>query len=190
MDRPIRVRIPRVLLIALPLALLAACATPRYESHFRYEAPTDSAGIACVKGCERDLEACKDRCAEAYQACLKTLEPQVEAAYVRALERHVSALDHYRRDLEHYQFQLWLGWHRDPWWFGHGWGGYPWWPSYPTFHASPPSPPTREGVLATLRREHCERDCGCQAPYDACFTACGGRRVEETRCIANCPKAE
>lgn len=117
---------------------------------------------------------------------MQALEPQIEAHYLDALKDHEHALDRYRGELEHYQLQLWLGWHRDPWWFGHGWTR-PWWPS-PMFIGAPPTMPTRDAVRDRLRRQHCERDCGCQPEYDACFLSCGGQRLEIRRCIANCPR--
>jgi hypothetical protein len=35
--------------------------------------------------------------------------------------------------------------------------------------------------------EKCDPGCGCQAAYDGCFVACGGKRIPEQRCVANCP---
>lgn len=176
---------PGLFLAVSVLAVLAACATPRYQTVYRHEAPIGAAAQACVRGCESALSSCRDGCGVAYQACLKTLEPQVEERYGKALEQYAEDLDRYRLDLLHYEFQLWVGWGHDPWWMGRHWP-YPWYGA--GYLRPPPEKPERERILARLRQEKCKEDCACQPAYDQCFQGCGGRLVGETRCVANCPE--
>lgn len=161
------------------LALLAGCASPRYQTVYRYEPPADADARPCLDKCEAALSACQSRCGETRQACLKTLDDEVEQAYAAALRRYAASLDLYRLELERYRFNLWLGW-------GHGYWGYEPWPSY-YVPMMAPVPPSREAIRDRLAREKCDTDCGCQGRHEACFIGCGGRKVEEKRCIANCP---
>ncbi|MDD4882282.1 MAG: hypothetical protein PHR30_04325 [Gallionellaceae bacterium] len=161
------------------LVLLAACASPRYQTAYRYEPPADPAAAPCLEQCALAQRDCQSRCSEAHQACLKTIEPGVESAYAEALKRYAGDLDRYRSDLDRYRFNLWLGW-------GHGYWGYdPWPPYYMSMITA--TPPSREVIRNQLAREKCDADCGCLGRHDACFIGCGGSKVEETRCIANCP---
>lgn len=174
------------------LAGVAACATPRYQTSYRYEQPAGAAGQACVQGCGEVLAGCQAKCGVAYQACLKTLEPQVEARYSQAVERYAAELDRYRLDLQHHEarlweYQMWLGWHHDPWWFGSRWPS-PWYG--PGYLGDLPDKPSRDQILARLRQEQCDQDCACLSGYDPCFLGCGGRQISETRCVANCPPGE
>lgn len=170
----------RTIMLALLAALLAGCATPRYQTVTLLEPPADPAAQPCLAGCEAAREDCLARCREARQACLKDIEGEVEEAYAAALRRYAAALDMYRAELEHYRMNLWLGWGRGHWWYDP-------WPYYYAPMPPAPAPPSREALRARLARERCPDDCGCQARHEACFIGCGGRKVEETRCIANCP---
>lgn len=187
----------RLLASALVALVVAGCAAPRYQTVLRYEPPADVAGQACLKGCEQVRALCSADCQATWQACTARVEPQVEARYAQALDHYAQDLRRYQRELDRYEWDLWLGW-------GHGhYGGMwnspwhsPWpyrsWPGYAfspyAFSPYPPDPqPTREDAREALYRENCQDDCGCQARYDVCFLGCGGRRIPETRCIANCP---
>lgn len=178
-------RRPGLTAMIILAAVLYGCATPRYQTVYRYEAPVDTQGRACLGDCQARLAACQDSCSQAYQACIKSIEPLVDARYAQALERYAQELDRYAWDLRHYEMQLWLGWGRGPWYYDpwpyYAWPG-PYWYPYP-----PPSRPSREAVQAQLRRERCVEDCGCLSQYDTCFLACGGRKIPEERCVANCP---
>jgi len=177
---------------ALFSAVLGGCATPQYQKFYRHEAPADAQGQACTQACDERKQACLGDCRARYEACLASVEPQVEERYLDALKHYELELREYAVALRHYEMQLDFYWPGYYWYprFGYGWypwhGWYPWpapyWPP-----ARPPSMPTREDVRAALARQQCQEDCGCLSAYDACFTGCGGRIVEETRCIANCP---
>lgn len=179
---------------ALPLLfplLLAACApAARYQIAQRYEPPDDAAGLACVAQCTADLQSCRGQCAQAHAQCVRALEPEARAMHADALKRYEGELLQYRRDLDRYHLNLSLGWgHYDDGWYGGGWYD-PWWPHGYRPHAYPPTspqPPRYEDTLERLRKARCNDDCRCQPAYDACFLDCGGRRVPERRCIANCP---
>ena len=186
---------------------LAGCTvfSPRYQITHRYEPPTDPAGIACLEKCTQKLEMCQQSCQSTYQACLKRIEPLAEERYRKAVERYDDELDTYRRRMQ-FGYSGWgratLGWGMGgyPW----GWGGYPWgwgspwgWgggPYYglgyssPFFYQQPPLRPNRMREFDRLRYQQCEVECGCQSVQDACFLGCGGRKIIEERCIANCPK--
>lgn len=171
--------------LTLMLALWGCAATPRYQTLYRYESPVDAAGQACVEKCGQKLAACQDRCKQVYQACLKDVEPLVDERYGEALKRYEDELERYRWELERCQLQLWLNWNRASLGYG-GWPYYPW----PEPYCMPyplPRKPTRTGELAKLRQEKCEADCGCQPIHDTCFLACGGKKIPEERCVANCP---
>lgn len=162
---------------------VAGCASPRYESLTRREAPVGPAAEACLTSCERGLDACKQSCAEKYQACLKQAEPDAEADYRQLLDRYAQALEQYQRELSVYDFQVWTSytWHR---------GGF-WYDPFPYHSFPPPLPPrlpSRAEATGRYLEARCGRDCGCQPPYDACFRACGGKIETETRCIAHCPE--
>jgi hypothetical protein len=175
------VRFPSLLLLALALAL-TGCATPRYEMVSRLEAPTDAAGLACLTQCEDKLKVCQQECSVRYQTCLKEIEPLLDAAFEDSLRQYAMDLDSYAASLQHYEFQLWMGWHQGPWWFWPGW-------TYPYYVIGPPpARPSREAVHARVVATRCDKDCGCQPGYEACFLTCGGRKVLEERCVANCPE--
>lgn len=174
-------------------ALLAACATPRYQTVYRYEPPADAAGRACLAQCEQQLKVCQEDCAEGYTACVRSLEPEAKMRHAEALQRFEGELDQYRRELDRYHLSLSLGWgHFHDGWFGGGWYD-PWWPygwyGPPYYPPAPPRMPSYAEELAKLRTAECDRDCGCQPNYDACFLRCGGVKIPEQRCIANCPPA-
>lgn len=171
--------IARWLLLAL-LALVAGCATPRYQTVYRYEPPADPAARPCLARCEDELGECGTRCRNDYQACLKGIEGEVGKEYAEALKRYANALELYRFEIERARFNAWLDWRNGFWWYD------PWPPYY--ISAMPPIAPSQEAIRARLARERCDDDCGCSARHDACFAGCGGTKVEETRCIANCPK--
>lgn len=169
--------------------MLCACASPRYQTVYRYEAPVGADAQACLQNCETKLGSCKSACQQRYQACLKDIEPLVDTRHGEAQKRYENELDRYRSDLQHYQLQLSLGWGYsyssiwyDPWPFYH---------PFPDPHFPPPiapRKPTREDSFNRVRQERCEGDCGCQPIYDACFLSCGGKLIPEVKCIANCPK--
>ncbi len=170
----------RTLLGLLLAGMLSACATPRYQTVYRLEPPTDASGLACIEKCSGQLSVCQAQCAQAYQACVQSLEPLVEARYLQALEGYEQALDRYAAELRAYELQYWLSWRHGPWWFD-PWPG-PLWVPYP-----PPRKPSREAVRSALIKERCTEDCGCLAQHEACYLTCGGRKVSEERCVANCP---
>lgn len=168
-----------LLLLPLALLLLAACATPRYQTATRLEAPDDPAARPCLAHCETARAECQAGCQARREACLKTLDGDVEARYAEALKRYARDLDLYRMDLERYRLDVWLTWGR-----GHLW--YDPWPFYAT-PSMAPAAPSKDRIRDQVAKERCDPECGCGATHEACFLACGGRKVEETRCIANCP---
>jgi len=85
-------------LIILALGV-AACVSPRYQSVYRYEAPTDEAGRACLEVCARKIAECREQCTTKTQACLKDLEPLVNERYHAALKHYEMELERYRQDL-------------------------------------------------------------------------------------------
>lgn len=168
-------------------AVLAGCATPQYQTTIRLIPPADARGRACVQDCEAKKTTCQGDCQIRYQACVKALDPQVEARYEDALKRYEVELKQYAAALRHYEMQMRLDW------MNH----YPfqpyWWDPWPGSYYPPPYPvpemPTRAGVRAQLEKSECQADCGCLPAYDTCFVGCGGQRVTETICIRNCPPA-
>lgn len=176
-------------LALLGLALLGGCASqPQYVTSYRYIPPANEAGRACVARCAAQRSHCAAACATKQQACVAALQPEVEARYRAAIQRYGAELQGYARALEQYRTELWLnspGYGYGPWPY-YGWWGYPWGAlPYPP-PAAPPRP-ERQAVENQLIKERCPDGCGCEADYDACFRACGGKREIETRCIGNCP---
>lgn len=180
----------RFLLPGLIAATLVACATPRYQMVHRYEPPTDAAGRSCLARCEQALKTCQDVCATNHAACVRALEPEAQARHADALEQYEGQVAQYRHDVDRYHLSLALGWGHHDGWYGGGWYD-PWWPYgyYAPRHYPPvpPQPPSYAEELGKLRAARCDRDCGCQPNYDACFLGCGGILIPERRCIANCP---
>ena len=175
------------------VAAFLGCAGPRYQTVYRLEPPGDPAALACLADCERELGACTEDCRDRYAVCAEAVEAEGEARYQDALKRYEGARDQYRRDLDRYHLSLSIGWGRGGGWYGAGWHD-PWWPYgfygpryYPP---QPPQPPSRAAVLASVRAQRCNSDCGCQPSYETCFIGCGGSKVPERRCIANCPPGE
>lgn len=167
---------------ALLVMVMAGCATPRYQSVKRYE--VGSAAPACLASCVEAEQRCKTSCQAKHEACLKSIEPDVQARYQAALKRHAQALNLYRLELDRYRHELMLGWGWGPYWNG-PWGYYSWFPPFPP--SEPPPSPTLEGERQRLAHERCDQDCGCQGGYDACYLGCGGMITHETQCVANCP---
>ncbi len=180
-----------LLALAAVVSVLAGCATPRYETTYRYEPPTGVEAQSCIKGCEATLNTCRADCQAAWQSCTERIEPQVDERYAQALKAYADELRLYRLALDRYEWDMWVGWghgHSGLWyspWPYHPWSGH--WPGYFPYPGPPEDPPTREAVRTKLRKAQCQDDCGCQVKYDACFQGCGGRVVTETRCVANCP---
>jgi hypothetical protein len=181
-----------VLLLALGAGLWG-CAGPRYQTFYRYEPPTDPATRSCLVDCEQTQKACLDRCRTNYSACVRLIEPEAQVRHDNAMRYYEGELAQYRRDLDRYQFNISLGWWNHGGWYGAGWHDY-WWPydGYQPYYypPQPPRPPSYAEELGKLSAQKCDRDCGCQPDYDACFLGCGGRKVPEQRCIANCPMGE
>jgi hypothetical protein len=174
------------LFLWVALVALVGCATPRYETVITREAPAGASAQACLQGCETQLSACKQTCADNYQACLKRVEPMADEHYRRTLDHYAADLAQYRHDISTYELHLWMNWnwHRGSFWYD------PWpYPSYYPHYAlpPPPGPPSREADMNRFREEKCGGDCGCQPPYDACFQGCGGKIISERRCVSNCP---
>ncbi len=178
----------RIYLFLVVAALcLAACASPRYQAMYRYEAPLEASAQVCLQSCEPKLGACQSSCQQRHQACLKEIEPLVDARHNAAIKRYENALDNYQFELQQYQLRLSLGWGYSSVWYD----PWPFYYPFPEPHFPPPTPPykpTREDSFNRVRQERCESDCGCQPIYDACFLSCGGKMVPEVKCIANCPK--
>ena len=179
----------RRMTLLVAAAVLAGCATPRYQTVYRYEPPSDATGRACLESCEKKLAGCQQHCTADYQACLKRLEPLVEERYNEHLKRYADELNSYRLELRHYELSLSLSWGYDPFWYG-PWPYYHPWPAFYNFPPEPPEKPSREAAFNQLRKEKCEADCGCLPLYDACFLTCGGKKIPEVKCIANCPEVK
>lgn len=187
------VRFIGLLLLA---ATLAACAAPRYQTVYRYEPPADATGRSCLTLCERNLKSCQDECAANHTACVQAIEPEARARYADALRHYGGEMAQYGRDMDRYHLSVSLGWGFHDGWYGGGWYD-PYWPHgwpydwYGPYYypPEPPRPPSYAEELGKLRAAKCDRDCGCQPNYDACFLSCGGIKVPEQRCIANCPSA-
>ena len=169
-------------------AVIAGCATPQYQTTVRLIPPLDTQGRACVQNCEAGKTACQSDCQTRYQACVKALEPQVEARYLDALNKYELELKQYAAELRHYEMQMQFDWMNrypyQPYWWD-PWPG----PYFPPPYREPVLP-TREGVRAQLEKSSCQADCGCLPTYDTCFVGCGGQRMTETVCIKNCPPAK
>jgi hypothetical protein len=175
------------------LSLLGGCATPQYQTQVSLIPPVDAAGRACVQACEAGKLACQADCRDRYQACVKAIEPQVEAHYEAALKQFESDIAQYAAALRSYEMQLSFAWLNS---YPYGWGMWagPWMGPWPGMYFPPPYPaptmPTREGVRAQLENSSCQSDCGCLPAYDGCFVGCGGQRLVETVCIKNCPPGQ
>ncbi|MBI5460951.1 MAG: hypothetical protein HY941_02055 [Gammaproteobacteria bacterium] len=182
----------QVLLLALGV-MLWSCTAPRYQTFYRYEPPTDAAARTCLARCEQAQKTCLDRCGKNYTACVRALEPEAQARHADALKRYAGEWEQYQRDLNRYQLSISLGCGHGGGWYGAG--AYdPWWPygGYRPYYypPEPPQQPSYADELSTLSAEKCARDCGCQPGYDACFLSCGGRKLPEQRCIADCPAGQ
>ena len=176
----------RTLTLTILILWLAACASPRYQSVYRYEAPTNASGSACLEVCARKMAECREQCTIKTQACLKSLEPRVDERYDAALKQYEMELERYRHELLHYDLQMSLNWGRPyPW--RYGLWPYSWAMPY-YFPPATPVKPSRNAEFERLRHELCDVDCGCQPVYDTCFIACGGKKIPEVQCISDCPK--
>lgn len=184
----------RALLAICAAGLLAVgCASPQIETTTRLVAPADAAGRACVAGCTARKASCQNDCQTQRRTCTAALEPEIEAAIRRAQQDYAQALTHYAEALRRYERDLYFHWHVRPWRhaplhpydrrraFDPGWYALPPFPPPPA-----PREPSREKIRAQLEAQRCTDDCGCLPAYDACFVACGGERIEETRCVKNC----
>jgi len=158
--------------------------SPRYQTLYRYEPPTDVAGKVCLEQCEQKLAVCKNQCQDKYQACVFSIEPMIESRYQESLQRYQNELHYYQHAVEVYQRQLTLGWYfYDPYY-----GSWPYFYGYePRFPPTPPYQPDRERIARQVIQQQCDRDCGCQSVYDACFLSCGGMMIPEVKCVAHCP---
>ncbi len=179
----------RALFLGVVAVGLAGCASqsPRYQSAYRYEPPAGSAGQACLSKCGHKMAACQQRCTSDYQTCLAGIAPLVEGRYGEALKRYATELERYRWELQSYQFYQSLSWQES---FLYDRGFYRPWPGPYLIPPVAPLKPSRDEEFDRLRKEKCEVECGCQPVYDACFVACGGKRIEEVKCVADCPEGK
>lgn len=162
------------------VVVLAGCApTLRYQVAKTYAPPATDAGKACLVRCTDELALCKDQCGKRHQECIKNVEPEARERHNQLLRKYEASLTAYRWELERYRLDLMLG-------RGY-WDGWAWHPVFPP--PIPPVAPKLEAEMARPTHERCDRDCGCQSGYDACFLGCGGIISNEPRCIANCPPA-
>lgn len=175
-----------ILVLSVMTALLTSCASPRFQTAYRYEPPTDSDGRVALEKCEQKLDSCLQRCTAENQICVKSIEPLVETRHAEALKNYETAMQQYRIARQRYEIAMSLNWVYDPFWGN---------PRH--FHPGPrpyyyppvlPVKPQRDEVFNQVRHEKCDVDCACQPLYDACFLASGGKKIPEERCIANCPK--
>jgi hypothetical protein len=171
----------RLLAISMISISLFGCATPRYETRYRYEPPASSEGVSCIKNCDGILSSCRSQCRTTWLACTAHVETQLETRYVQALKEYAGNLQHYRLELEQYELSRWMDWNQ-------GFDGYwrsPWpyhpWSGYIPMPLSPGDPPTRESVRESLYKSQCKDDCGCQVKFDTCYTGCGGHILHDTR---------
>ena len=171
---------PSFVVFFLALLLEGCAATPRYQSVKRLVAPVGPTTQACLSNCAAAMEKCKQTCAETRENCGKDAMPEAEAHYAQELKNHQSALRAYHWDLERYRMELLLQGG-----YGYPYGVWGWYPPPPP--PSPPALPDKERVIKRFIQKRCDRDCGCQSEYEACFLGCGGRIETETLCIANCP---
>lgn len=180
----------KALLFILPMLAmtLAGCATPRYQTLYQYEGPVDAAGRACLQTCEPKLANCQANCRVAYQSCLKSAAPAIEKRYRETLKEYESAMNQYRHELSMIQFQMSMEHSYYAQGYGYGYSYDPFWPA--PYYAPPPRPqkPDHDKIAGEVIQQQCNHDCGCQPIYDACFLSCGGKKVSDIRCIANCPK--
>ncbi len=173
------------LIIALAGIALSGCASPRYQTSQRLEAPIDPAGQACAANCEQTRCICQADCQEKFNACARDVEPQAQARHQREVENYGAALDEYRAGLDRYRFDLWLS-HGQPHFHAGLWWHDAWFtPTYPP--PSAPRKPSLERTRAEVLKEKCREDYACAPTFESCVMGCGGRRVSETRCVANCP---
>ncbi|NDP47524.1 MAG: hypothetical protein GZ085_03865 [Sulfuriferula multivorans] len=167
-------------------AALTGCATPQYQNHVRLIPPTDAQGLACVHDCDVQKNLCQTHCQTRYQACLKEIEPKVEASYTDALKHYENELEQYAAALRHYELQMRFDW-LNSYPYRHPYGWYTrMMPTLPPPYLEPVMP-TRESVRAQLQASSCKADCGCLPAEDSCFVGCGGQRKVELLCIENCP---
>jgi len=176
----------RILISVVVTAFLTSCASPRFQTAYRYEPPTDMAGRIALEKCEQKLESCQQRCTAETQACLKSIEPLVEQRNAEALKHYETELEQYRIARQRYELAMSLNWGYDPFWYDPMFYRPRLRPYY--YPPAPPKKPGRDEVFNQVRHEKCGIDCGCQPLYDACFLASGGKKMPEERCIANCPK--
>jgi hypothetical protein len=162
---------------------MAGCALgPRYQTVKRYVSPEGVAARPCLDKCTTAMEHCKKECEARHQACAKSVLPDAQARYAARLQQYEAALVQYRWELDRYRMDLMLGW-------GYGypyWDAWGWYPPFPP--PIPPVAPSLDREVAKLTQQRCDRDCGCQTNYDACFLGCGGTIQHETECFANCPE--
>ena len=109
----------RIYLFLVVAALcLAACASPRYQALYRYEAPLEASAQVCLQSCEPKLSACQSSCQQRHQACLKEIEPYPPYHFYH-LGREAIAVGDFRRAREwltqevkrapyQHEFQFWL----------------------------------------------------------------------------------
>lgn len=167
--------------------LLGGCATPQYATETRYVPPAGEAGLECLRGCHLDMMACQADCSSRRQACVRQIEPDVDAAFEAALRRYEIERRHYMRERQFYQLDraMRIGLYRDPFYFG--FPGAIWYPDH--YYNDPPVPPAapdRAAIRAELIDRQCNQPCGCQAAFDACYIGCGGQLEKRTVCIKHC----
>lgn len=200
-------------LILLLMIGLTACASPQYQTNYRFTPPPVAVGAGkfCLTRCDAALNQCKSQCVAKTRQCLSKARGQAQQELpilLSAWEREVvdweKALDRYETDrrfweMEMRQRRLMHDLQRDlqrcrpgerhcakyPRHTDFGSGAYYAW-DRPVAPGAAPKRPTLESETARIQAETCPMDCGCDAIYRQCYGSCGGNVQPYQVCVKNC----
>ena len=199
--------IVKLFIVTLLGILLGSC-SPVYKITHDLSPPKTTRGLACINGCQSQLNQCNKNCSRRYDQCSIKSEqqarkelPNLLQVYPHKLENWLNARERYERDLDGYEFRRDMAEARrdryldrclekgkkrsrglDSFTHRHEIFAY----DRPRFNQPRPVKPTLTRISAKIREMRCSKNCTCDSKYRLCYTSCGGTVKSNKVCIKNC----
>lgn len=200
----------RLLLVILVFSSFCLSACSKYKVAYDFTPPSSKRGLACLSGCQKQLNQCNKYCSSQYQQCsVKALQqakanlPVLKEAFPRELEMWLNAKSRYERELDWYELQYSLATLRRDRYVDHciGKGNkrkichriyrHDFHDPYlslnrPYFDIPRPVKPTLALETSLIKKATCSTNCGCEKNHRLCYASCGGVVKSKKVCVKNC----
>lgn len=195
------------LLVILSSLFLSSC-SPVYKVAYDLKPPKTAQGLACITGCQKQLQRCDQQCAVQFKQCsikqqqqAKKLLPGLQYEYPQKMRSWQAARLRYERDLDWYEFRRDMAEarhqrsinscmsgskKRSSCYSHYAYDPFPY--TRPSFDLARPVRPTLASISDKLRGLRCTQECSCKPKYRLCYSSCGGTVKSNKVCIKNCAK--